>query len=385
MKRYILLPFIVFFCSFYLACSALAAFGETADQTDDMTEQNSDYSGNQLTGVSDSVDMDQDPDIEALYNDVIPKNKRLKLSSSEEDPESPINQWFGVKRNNTGTIHFLKRRGRRLEYRYLAGQKMYRFDTFQGGCCNGKYYFFVLYNRTTQRCRIVKASVKTKKVVKVSGKLKLDHGNDLTYDTRHKRLVCIHYENRPRKISIINPKTLKLRRQVTVPAPSTDIPGASAKFIKSIKGYTGIGYDSDADEFIVSIMGARHYMALSSSFKPLRVIEVPKNDPYVRQGMTVKNGFIIRSFSAYNSTYNQNILYIYDMAGHFVKTLKLGRGYEIESIFFIGKKLYANTYRSYWKAKYKTVRKKINGRRKKVRVRYYVLRRDNNLMRIRNY
>lgn len=380
MKKIIcLLSVIVLLCTSILSYAAPFAYAEASDPNDPADPEES----GELTGVSDSVDMDKDPDISALYNDVIPKSKRL--TSEEDDPESPINQWFGVKKSNTATIRFLRHKGKRLEYRSLAGQKMYRFDTFQGGCSSGRYNFYVLYNRNTQKGRIIKVSVKTRKVVKVSRKLKLDHGNDLTYDSKRKRLVCIHYENRPRKLSIIDPKTLRLRRQVTVPTPSTDIPGASEKFIKSIKGYTGIGYDREADEFIVAIMGARHYMALSSKFKPLRVIEVPKNDPYVRQGMTVKNGFIIRSFSAYNRTYNQNILYVYDLVGHFVKTIKLGRGYEIESVYFIGKKLYANTYTSYWKAKYKTVRKRVHGKKKRIRVKYYVLRRDNNVLRIRNY
>lgn len=334
---------------------------------------------------SDAIDFDYDEDIAALDNDIVPKKKRLKLSSAADDPQSPLNNWIGVPESNTGTIKFIRKKGKLLEYRKLSKQKMYGYDTFQGACSTGKNNFYVLYDRVKQKCRIIKVNAKSYKVVKVSKPLPLDHGNDLAYDSRQKRILCIHYGRNPRRISIINPKTLKLVKHVTVPKPDESIPGASDNFIRSIKGYTGIGYDSVHNEYIVSIQGARHYMALSCHFKPLRVIEVPKLDPYMRQGMTVKSGFIIRSLSPYNRTYNQNILQVFDMAGNFVKTVKLGRGYEIESIYFIGKKLFANTYRSYWKAKYKKVYKLVNGKRKKVKVKYYALRRDNNLIRIRNY
>ena len=364
------------FCSFAPCAPSFAAPDDSVKTSDTSDDK-------KLTGEEDVRSFDADEDEKALAHDVTPKHKRL--TSAEDDPESPLNNWFGVNESNTATVKFIRKKGKRLEYRSLSGQKMFGFDTFQGACSSGKYNFYVLYDRVRQKCRIIKVKVKTLKVVKVSKALPLDHGNDLTYDSKRKKLICIHYGKRPRMISVISARTLKLLRQVTVPKPNVNIPGASDNFIRSIKGYTGIGYDKEHDEFIVSIQGARHYMALSSKFVPLRVIKVPELDPYMRQGMTVKGGFIIRSLSPYNKVYNQNILQVFDMAGNFVKTVKLGRGYEIESIYFIGRKLYANTYRSYWKSKYKTVKKLINGKTKKVKAKYYVMRRDNNLLRIMHY
>ena len=331
-------------------------------------------------------EIDEDPEDQILESEQ-PSKKVIRLSAitDADDPLAPINSWFGVKESNTATIKFLKnKKKKRLEYRALAKQKMFGYDTFQGACSSGKYNYYILYNRVKEKCKIIKVRNSDKKVIKVSKPLPLDHGNDITFDSKRKRIICVHYGRHPRRLSIINTKKLTITKSVDVKVP-IGLYGASDEFIKSIKGMTGIGYDSWADEFIVSIKGARHYMALSPSFEPLRIIKVPEHDPYMKQGMTVKAGFIIRSFSAYNRTYNQNILFIYDVAGNYVKSVKLGRGYEIESIFFIGKKLYANTYTAYWKAKYKKAKKLVNGKTIKVKVKYYALARDNNILRIKNY
>ncbi len=322
----------------------------------------------ELTGSEDVESFDYDPDLKLNAIDPDPS----------EDPQAPIYEWPGIQKSNTGKVIFLKNSNKvRYEYRRLAKQKMYKYDTFQGACSHGGYSYHILYNRVNQRCKIIKVSFKTHKVVKRSASMALDHGNDMTYDTARDRLVVVHYGKRPMRLTAVDPVTLKILFSKNVKKPTERLPGASTAFTKSISGVTGIGYDAAADEYIVSIMGARHYMAIDPNFKPLRVIKVPDKGHYVRQGMTVIDGFIVRSFSADKKPYNQNILYVYDLAGNFIKTVKLGRGFEIESIYFRGSRLYASTYRSYYK--------KIVKRRKGRRIVRYRLRRDNNIIRIKNY
>ena len=348
--------------------------------------------------VDDTYEIDFDPDDPALNDDdwdamnigtdtydggFILNDEGNDGSENPEDPQNPMYDWFGVQKSNTASISFLKnKKGTLYEYRKLSKQKMYGYDTFQGACSHGKYSWHVLFNRKNNKCRVIKVNMSTHKVVKVSAVLPLDHGNDLTYDEQRDQLVVVHYEPHPMRLSVIDPDTLKVTKVKNLKTPTDRVSGASTSFSKSIKGVTGIGYDSQNDEYIVSIMGTRHYMALdASNFKILRVIKVPDLPPYVRQGMTVKDGFIIRAHSGYNKKYNQNILYVYDSAGNFIKTAKLGTGYEIESIFFDDTKMYASTYRSYLKKKTKAV--KVKG--KKVKKAYYVLRRDNNIIRIKKY
>ncbi len=314
-----------------------------------------------------------------------------------EDPQNPVYDWFGTPGDNTGKISFLKnKKKKRYEYRSLAKQKVYGYDTFQGACSHGEFSWHVLFNRRNNRSRVIKVSMKTHKVVKVSKILALDHGNDLTYDEKRNLLVVIHYEKKPMRLTLLDPNTLKVKKVKNVKKLTAKVPGASKSFCKAIKGMTGIGYDADNDEYIVSIMGSDHYMALDAeTFKILRVIKIsntPKSiKKYVRQGMTVRNGFIIRAYSGsfkYRG-YNQNILFVFDSTGNFIKTCKLGTGYEIESVFFDGDKMFASTYRAYLKKKYKkvkiTVRKNGKKKKKKVKRAYYVLKRDNNIIRIKKY
>ncbi len=330
----------------------------------------------------DAAEFDSDPDIPALEN-IDPVTGKLSLQEElPDDPMAPIYDWFGETGDSKSGIKWLRnKKNKRYEYRHLAHQRMYHYDTFQGACASKKYSYHVLYNRRTQKCRVIKVSLKTHKVIRVSAIYSLDHGNDLTYDSKRDIIICVHYGKHPMRLTVLSAKTLKKKKHVNVKIPSEGLFGASEKFVKSIKGITGIGYDEQADEYIVSIQGTRHYMALSPKFKPLRVIKVPKLDPYMRQGMTVRKGFILRSFSADKKPYTNNIVYVFDTAGNYVKKISLGYGYEIESIYFVGKKLYASTYRSYYKKKYKRIRR--NGRR--VKVAYYVLRRDNNIMLIKKY
>ncbi len=355
------------------------------------------FAGADVKPVEDAHVIDADPDDPALDDDwwdalhsgagagtvMQLQDEGNDGTDNPEDPQNPMYEWFGVQKSNTASISFLKNsKGKLYEYRDLAGQKVYGYDTFQGACSHGKYSWHVLFNRKNNKCRVIKVNMSTHKVVKVSKVLPLDHGNDLTYDEQRGRLVAVHYEPHPLRLSVIDPNTLKVTKVKNLKTPTERVSGASTSFSKSIKGVTGIGYDEQNDEYIVAIMGTRHYMALDAeTFRILRVIKVPDLPPYVRQGMTVKNGFIIRSHSAYNKKYNQNILYVYDSAGNFIKTAKLGTGYEIESVFFDGSRMFASTYRSYLKKK----TKKVKVGKKKVKKAYYVLMRDNNIIRIKKY
>ncbi len=354
------------------------------------------YAESNIIPANDSYEIDYDPDDPALNDDAYDiankiSSSTMKLSATNtdegnaDDPQNPVYDWFGVQGNNKGTISFLKsKKGKLYEYRSLSKQKVYGYDTFQGACAHGMYSWHILFNRRNNKCRVIKVSMKTHKVVKVSKVIKLDHGNDMTYDETRDWLLVIHYEPHPKRVTIIDPVTLKVLKVKNLKTPSAKLPGASEKFCKSIKGVTGIGYDAENDEYIMAIMGTRHYLAVDAkTFKITRIIKVPAMAPYVRQGMTVKDGFIIRTYSAYNKKYNQNVLYIYDMAGNLVKTCRLGTGYEIESPFFNGDEMYAGTYRSYLKKKTKKV--KVKGKKKKVKKSYYALQRDDNIISIKNY
>ena len=114
----------------------------------------------------------------------------------------------------------LKRNGSKLELRAAAGQYVGGYDTLQGSCTDGTYAYYVLYNRNVEKCKIVKIRLSDNKVIKVSGVLKIHHGNGLTYNPDQNCLVAVHNTVFPLKLSVINPNTLKVKKSLTVKIPS---------------------------------------------------------------------------------------------------------------------------------------------------------------------
>ena len=55
--------------------------------------------------------------------------------------------------------------------RVAAGEKLFGYDTFQGACSDGTNAYYILYNRTVEKCKIVKVRLKDFKLVKVSSAL----------------------------------------------------------------------------------------------------------------------------------------------------------------------------------------------------------------------
>ncbi len=326
---------------------------------------------------------------------VVLVTESLLAEPSFADEDSIEYKWIGNERSNASRILFLRnKRGKVFEYRELADQEVYGYDTFQGSCKAGKYRYHVLWNRLNNMSRIIKVNHSTNKVEKVSKEYYMAHANDMTYNTKRGVIAIIHGDGDLKGISVFNPKTLKRTKIVEIEIPSK-LKGASKKYTASIKGVTGIGYDRKNNRYIASIKGGDDYMTLSPDFVPTSVIQTDSNGTeFVRQGMDVKEGFILRAFSPGSSQYNYNKVVIYDPEGKYVKRVKLGGGYEIESIFFNGKKMYASTYKSYWetvtvkkkvKVKVKTDSGKTRYKYKKKKVKVEELRRDNNVIRIFKY
>lgn len=248
----------------------------------------------------------------------------------------------------------------KLELRRAAKQKVPGYDTVQGSCYGNGYAYFVLENRNVKssgkRCKIIKVNLKTKKVVKVSKGLKLNHGNDMTFDTKRNRLVVAHSTPLPKKVSIVNPNTLKVTGTATVQLPDS-IEGISKKTLKSYKksynGFGAIAYNSKHDQFVVCLRGTsfHHLMVLDKNFNPVRFIWLPKEDMIKQMLQTVDSvGDFIMVGQSYGYGYTGNNIVIYDWyQGDYLSKLTLGTTYEMEGVFHADGKLYCSYYTSYYK------------------------------------
>ena len=130
--------------------------------------------------------------------------------------------WGASGKTKAASMDLIRKDGRAFDFRTEAGQKLYGYDTLQGACADSGYAYLTLYDRTVERCRIVKVDLKKLCVVKVSAPLPIYHGNNLTFNTKKglllatccrvkgKRAVFIH----PGSLTVAGVKDIRLTKKV---------------------------------------------------------------------------------------------------------------------------------------------------------------------------
>lgn len=295
-----------------------------------------------------------------------------------------------AEKNKKAAIHYRKKKGKKREYRQLSHQKMHGYDTFQGGCSDGTYSYHAMYHRGKEKCRIIKVRNSSGAVVKVSRPLPVAHGNDMTYNKSNHTLV-VHYTKHPNRLSVINARTLKKCRHVTVKRPAS-LPGASRKALKQFKGMTGIAWNQSRKQYVVTLAGSRNMMLLNTKFRPVEYLNIKKSTSYLNQGIECTNDYILRAQSPQKKGQTHNIIAVYDWNGRYRFRIRLSRKDEIEHIYVVKRRLYGGSYRSYTVKKTKRVwrtvragKKKSKYRLKRVKVHWQELHRDNHIYRITSF
>lgn len=276
---------------------------------------------------------------------------------------------------NLSVTYLKNAKGKALNFTKLSGQTVPGYDTFQGSCGNGKFSWNILYNRYNERCRITKVRLSDGKVVKVSGVLKVNHGNDITYNSKEKVLVIVHYTGKPWGVTLVDPKTLKVIANKTVTRPKSTY-NASAATVKEWDGITGIAYNASRDVYVASVKGTQNYVILDKNFCVEKYIKVSDYDDYTPQGVEVTDEFILRAQSPQYGNQKWNIISVYDWFGNYVCKIKTHKAAEAEGVFIAKGKLYGTLYHYYVKTK----KVKVKGKKKKKTV--VVPCRDNHIYRI---
>lgn len=265
-----------------------------------------------------------------------------------------------VKAKTTSNLQTSKKAKKKVKYvtktkpfelRARAGQKMGRYDTMQGGCSDGKYMYLILLNKIKKRCKIAKVSIKTKRVVKISQPLKLNHGNGLAYNPDTKRIVVTHAEGNRRAISEISKNSLRLVTTHYIYAPST-LPGATASQLRAYQGFGSIAYSSKEDVYVCLLYKSHNIVLLDENFRMIKYIPLSKKKGQIYQCVEVVGDSILIGES-YGSTKakSYNILSTYNWDGQYVTTTRLQKSFELENVFVAGTKVYAGFYRSYTKGR----------------------------------
>lgn len=304
------------------------------------------------------------------------------------DGKKYYSPWYltkGVKSEKRASLSLIKKKKKPFELRGQSRQALYQYDTVQGGCSDGTYAYYAMYNRRVEKCKIVKVRLSDMKVVKVSGVLKIAHGTDMTYNSKIKRLVVVHKRVNPKRLSLVNPKTLKVEKVKDVKMPEV-LPGASPTDLKGIKGFFTIAYNRRRDQYAAVLSKTYHIMILDGNLKPITYIKPAKKMTYLLQGMEATSDYILVGQSPKVAGQKYNIISIYDWEGNYISRVLVKRGFELENIFYKGDQLYASFYTSYYKTYYKTERKLVKEegkiKWKKVKVRHRKLMRDNYIYKV---
>ena len=246
----------------------------------------------------------------------------------------------------TGDIVRFKAAGT-YNLRVAAGEKLFGYDTFQGACSDGTNAYYILYNRSVEKCKIVKVRLSDFKLLKVSSVLNIHHGNDLTYNSRTGEIIAMHLTGIPDTVAVIDPDTLKVKRNISIDLP-VFLHGYAEDIQTETSGYNAITYDSETNWYFLRVRGIRGMIIADSEFKPIELIKTSgKKSHTIYAGLNMLNGDVVSQESTAVRSM-PSYLSLYDKTGRLKCRIKVNCGYELENGFFAGDTYYLGFYHSYY-------------------------------------
>lgn len=256
---------------------------------------------------------------------------------------------YKVSRNYYPKAVRLEKDGKWLDLRKLSGQKLYGYDIFQGSCTDGKYGYYVLYNKKAEKCKIVKIRLSDYEIVRVSGVLNIHHGNSIAYNSSTKRIAAVHMSRYSKRIAIINPITLTVERNKDIDVPLI-LSGATIFQTKAIEGYNAIAYDTSKKQYILRIRKSGNFLVTDGYLNPVKYIapKVKKEKDKIYAGMGIVNGYMASEQAPKIVGSGYNTVKLYTREGEYVGCINISKSYELESVFYAGGYGYAAFYHSYY-------------------------------------
>ena len=206
------------------------------------------------------------------------------------------------------------------------------FNVAQGACSDGQYFYVILesqvvpgggsYKENDHLGKIYKLDAVTMKPVLVSEGLAIDHGNDITYNSKLGLLVVIHNAPNRKYLSYVDPDTLEVVETVKD---------------NELEMY-GIAYNEKTDKYVVGISHGYDFAILDGQLNVEKTF-TGKNTGWTKQGIECDENFV------YFLQYNQNAVVIYDWEGNYIRTVMInGVDHEPEAIFLLNGRFYMTSY-----------------------------------------
>ena len=251
--------------------------------------------------------------------------------------------------NMHSTIY--SRQGILYDLRNRSSLSQTKFKLLQGGVSDGTYAYYTFNKKGNRGSQIVKVRIRDirkrpkKAYQKKSKAYHMGHANDIAYNPRTRCLYVIHnvdLHGKPsRMISVFSSSTLNRKKRVTVKIPS-NLPGATKKLRRRIKGFAGIAYNDSRGQFVLLISGEeRNFLILNSQLEAIQYVCTKKRTSYINQGIDCSGDTIrvLRS-KAKNGSF-KNVINEYSWDGKHRRTIRiLGMHYEGENIFHHGSTIY---------------------------------------------
>ncbi len=309
-------------------------------------------------------------DTEFVDTEDLEQPENSEESEEPENPEEPeLPDEPVVLPDLDASATLLERKGATYNINQATKQSVGGYSVLQGACTDGDYAYYVMLKKTTSaadcRCKILKTKLKSNRKVLYSESLNLGHGNDITYDSERNRLIVVHYDPNPFRLSIVNPETLTVEKRFSLKLPET-IPGATQRDYRKITGITAIAYSPERNQYVVKIKASHNYLILNKRFKPIQYVKVTDSVSGTSQGIDADADYIyaLKSHSGAG-----NSISVYDWEGNYLYKINIPVYYEGESLFHVEERFYMGTYRSYmeyyYTTHYKTKRvkwKKVDGK-----------------------
>lgn len=278
---------------------------------------------------------------------------RIRTYLKREDSAAAYSGWAlsgNCKVSKEAIINQLNVGSKPFELTSASRQSIGKYDTLQGGCAYKDTGWFILYNRKVSKCKIAKVDLNTMKIIKVSGVLKISHGNCMSYNPSTNKLVVAHGPKQYKKVSIVDPTKLTVTKCVTLRL-SAKTPGASKKYARKFKGVTSLTYNAEKKTYVGRVRGYNHLVMYNSNLKPVKYIRLKYGTKQLYQSIDSFDNYILVAQSP-NKYGKYNQILVYDWNGNYQSTVKLSKRYELETVFHSNGQLYAGYYTSYYKTYY---------------------------------
>ena len=246
--------------------------------------------------------------------------------------------------NKTPALTALKKKNKTIDFTSYVPLKYKRnARVAQAATTDGKYVYCFYQKGSSNNVVIVKINLKTKKKVKTSKVLRLNHANDATYNPDTKKLVVVHWNGHPYRVSFVDPKTLKVTGFKDI-RPTMQTENMTQEVLSSIKSYAGITYNSNRKQYAMRISNSDSLLILDRNLNPVKYVSIPSKGNERHQGLDSDND---RIFNYKDKKGHHNAVYVYDWDGKYLYKVMLNSKYEIQSVFHSGSAYYAFFYRGH--------------------------------------